>query len=297
VESEQIAFLRGDDTHGVIEVSAAPIRDDDGRITAGVVIFSDITERTRSEMQAREHQAQLAHVARLSTLGEMATGIAHEINQPLTAMVTYTQASLRMMDASHCDLKKLRGALREVAAQGLRAAEIIRRIREFTRVKDTKRSTADLNNLARAAVRFVEAEARQNGVTIALVLASELPEVVADTIQIEQVILNLLRNAMEAMADIPAGQRLLTLQTRERNKAEVELTVSDTGPGLSDDTNGRMFDAFFTTKPQGMGMGLSLSRSIVEAHKGRLWADAERGEGAMFHLSLPRAGRWNCVAH
>ena len=127
--------------------------------------------------------------------------------------------------------------------------------------------------------------------------AINLPAVKVDGIQIEQVILNLLRNAMEAMADIPARQRLLTLQTRERNKGEVELSVSDTGAGLSDDTIGRMFDAFFTTKPQGMGMGLSLSRSIVEAHKGRLWADAERGEGAMFHLSFPRAGRWNRVAH
>ncbi len=146
-------------------------------------------------------------------------------------------------------------------------------------------------------MRFVEAEARQNGVTCSLALASELPGVVVDTIQIEQVILNLFRNAMEAMAEnSPAAPRVLTVQTQALENGGVELTVSDTGPGLSQDIMGRMFDAFFTTKPHGMGMGLSISRSIVEAHNGQLWADAERGAGAVFHLRFARSGTRERVA-
>ena len=287
VEREEIGILRGNDTRGVIEVSSAPIRDADGRITAGVVIFSDITERKWAESAAREHQAQLAHVLRLSTVGEMATGVAHEVNQPLTAMVTYSQACLRMMGAKRCNETKLRDTLQEVATQGLRAGEIIRRLRAFTRMKETRRSTASFNDLVQEVVKFVAASVRENQISLKLRLGRKMPDVVVDTIQIEQVILNLLVNAIEAMEGISADRRVLVIRTRSRGRDGVELTIRDTGPGLPGDGNQRVFDPFFTTKPHGMGMGLSISRSIVEAHNGRLWAETPADQGAMLHLVLP----------
>jgi C4-dicarboxylate-specific signal transduction histidine kinase len=266
-------------------------------VTAIADTLAGIIRRRRAEEQSRAHQAELAHVTRLSTVGEMATGIAHEVNQPLTAMVTASQACLRMTESGTVDFDKVRETMREVATQGLRAGEIIRHLREFTRMRETKRTTVDPNDLVQEAARFVEAEALENGINMKLELGAELPRVVVDAIQVEQVILNLLRNAIEAMEGTAADQHLLTVQTRKNKAGMVELLVSDTGPGLSEETASRIFDAFFTTKSHGMGMGLSISRSIIEAHKGCLWADGLLGDGATFHFTLPSASQGNCVDH
>jgi len=277
-------------------LNVTAIRDEDGRILYSRAAWRDITERKRVEQQAREHEAQVAHVARLSTVGEMATGIAHEINQPLTAMVTYSQACLRMMGSGKANQDKLRGAIQQVTAQGLRAGEIIRRLREFTRMRETKRTAVNLNTLVREAVRFVEAEAREEDIDMSLDLAGHLPNVIADTIQIEQVILNLLRNAIDAMGDI-GTQRVLSVQTGRNKTGKVELLVRDTGPGLAEEVMDSIFEPFVTTKSQGMGMGLSISRSIIEAHHGHLWADAPGVQGAVFHFVLPAAGKEGGVEH
>ena len=182
--------------------------------------------------------------------------------------------------------------------QGLRAGEIIRRLRGFTRMKETKRTPVGLNSLVKEAVRFVEAEARDKGITLVLDLADALPEVVVDAIQIEQVILNLLRNGMDAMTRANrADDATLTIKTKAGEARTVLLSVSDTGPGLSKEIMGRIFDPFFTTKPQGMGMGLSISRSIIEAHKGRLWADDLCRDGATFHFTLPSTNGESRVEH
>ncbi len=287
VVAEEIEFLRGDGTCGVMQVSSTPIRDRDDHITAGVAVLNDITERRQSERKARDHQAELAHVARLSTMGEMASGIAHEINQPLAAMVTYAQACLRMIDSGKAEMNELCEALRAVANQGLRAGEIIRRLKQFARKKETKRVQTDLNQLVRESCRFVESEAQTNSITINLDLAERLPAVVADSIQIEQVILNLLRNAMDAIGASESVERVLTIQTKICQNADVELSVRDTGPGLSAQHMEHIFDPFFTTKPDGTGMGLSISRSILETHGGRLWADVAREHGAVFRFTLP----------
>jgi PAS domain S-box-containing protein len=272
-----------------VSLNVTAVRDEKGRVLHLRSAWRDITEHKLAEQQARDHQAQLAHVARLSTLGEMATGIAHELNQPLTAMVTSTQACLRLMASGKAEPDKLRDVLHEVAAQGLRAGEIIRRLREFTRLRETKRASVDLNQLVREVVRFVEAEAREEDICMRLELDHALPQVVVDAIQVEQVILNLLRNAMDAMEGTAVGERVLSVRTTETKAGRVELSVCDTGPGVSKEDAARIFDPFFTTKPHGMGMGLSISHSIVEAHKGRLWAEAARGKGAMFRLTLPPA--------
>jgi PAS domain S-box-containing protein len=280
-----------------VSLNVTAVRDEHGKILHSRTAWRDITEHKLAEAQARAHQAQLAHVARLSTMGEMATGIAHEVNQPLTAMVTYTQACLRMIDSGTADFAKLRDVMQEIATQGLRAGEIIRRLREFTRMKETKGLPVDLNTLVREAVRFVEGEARDKGMTIVLDLADGLPEVIVDAIQIEQVILNLLRNGVDAMAGAHHGDTVLKVKTMLGVARTVQLSVSDTGPGLSETLVERIFDPFFTTKPQGMGMGLSISRSIIEAHKGHLWAEDRCRGGAAFHFTLPSATRESRFEH
>jgi len=289
-------IVLGNGSERVIHSVAEPRLDQSGQPVGLHGVVHDVTERKRAEQQAREHEAQVAHVARLSTVGEMATGIAHEINQPLTAMVTYAQACLRMMGSGKADQDKLRGAIQQVTAQGLRAGEIIRRLREFTRMRETKRTAVNLNTLVREAVRFVEAEAREDGIDMRLDLSGHLPNIIADTIQIEQVILNLLRNAIDAMGD-SGTQRVLTVQTGRKNTGKVELVVRDTGPGLAEEVMDQIFEPFVTTKSQGMGMGLSISRSIIEAHHGHLWADAPGAEGAVFHFVLPAASKGDVVEH
>jgi two-component system sensor kinase FixL len=287
VRDAELQLRRTDGSKIDVSLNVTAVRDGKGNVLYSRSAWRDITERKLAEQRAREHRAQLAHVLRLSTMGEMVTGIAHEVNQPLTAIVAYTQACLHLMESGKADLDRLRDALQEVAAQGLRAGEIIRHLRDFTRRRDVTRTAVDFNKLVREAVRFVEAEAREEGICMRLELADELPRVVVDTIQVEQVVLNLLRNAMDAMEGSAAGQRALSVRTTETAAGTVELCVCDTGPGLSKEAAARIFDPFFTTKPHGMGMGLSISRSIAEAHRGRLWAEVPRREGAMFHLSLP----------
>ncbi len=297
VRDAELQLRKKDGSKIDVSLNVTAVRDQNGRIIYSRSAWRDITESKLAQEQAKAHQAQLAHVARLSTIGEMSTGIAHEINQPITAMVTATQACLRLMHPRAANFNKPENALQGVVAQGLRAGEIIRRLREFTRLKEAKRTSADFNRLVREAVQFVEAEAREKRVRIRLELAGELPPVAVDAIQVEQVVLNLLRNAMDAMESTAAGQRVLAVRTREADAGTVELRVHDTGPGISAEAAGRIFDPFFTTKPHGMGMGLSISRSIVDAHRGRLWADAPVAGGALFHMTLPSNTEVNRVAH
>ena len=297
VRDAELQLRRKDGSKIDVSLNVTAVRDGKGKVLHSRSAWRDITERKLAEQRARQHHAQLTHVLRLSTMGEMATGIAHEVNQPLTAIVTYTQACVRLMESGKADLDKLRDALQEVAAQGLRAGEIIRHLRDFTRLRETQRRPVDFNKLVREAVRFVEAEAREEGICMRLELAHELPRVVVDSIQVEQVILNLLRNAIDAMEDTAADERVLTVRTTEKGAGTVELSVCDTGPGLSAEDAGRIFDPFFTTKPHGMGMGLTISRSIAEAHQGRLWAEVPRRKGAMFHLTLPARLEESRVGH
>ncbi len=257
-------------------------------VLAAVIRERDEKERRLRDREndGRRHLAELAHVARLSTLGEMASGFAHELNQPLTGILTHAQGCLHRLRRGACAPEQLTEALERVAAQAERAGAVIRRLRHFVRRREPHRSTLDLNELVREVLGLADNEVRRCEARVRLELDEELPPVLADRIQIEQVLLNLVRNALEAMDDVPAAARALTIRARVAG-AEVEVAVRDTGPGLAPGAVPLLFTPFFTTKPHGMGLGLSISRSIVEAHEGRLEARPGDGPGATFCFTLP----------
>jgi signal transduction histidine kinase len=245
--------------------------------------------RRQAEEQAHRHLQQLAHVGRVSAMGQMASAIAHEINQPLTALRTYAQACQRLL-AAGADPHELSDTLERVAQLSERASEIIRRLRAFLAREEVRAEPVDPQALVTEVLALVRADAAACGVRLAAELAPGLPPVQADRIQIEQVLLNLARNGIEAMQQLPDGaERQLAVSGRLEGQ-EVLLSVRDTGPGVAADAVPTLFDAFVTTKPGGMGIGLAISRSIAEAYRGRLWWDAEAGPGALFHLALPIAG-------
>ncbi len=285
---QEDVFWRRNGSCFPVEYSSTPIRDETGRAQGAVVVFRDISERLRAEEDARQHQADLAHMARLSTMGEMASGIAHELNQPLAAIVTNSQACVRMLESGLTDTDRLEDVLERIAGQADRAANIIRQLRRFVRKEEPERTRIDISRLIDGVVVLFEPEARKAGVELRLKLAEDLPRVPAQHIQIEQVILNLCRNAIEAMADLAPGlPRLLTVATAREGSGEVSVSVQDTGPGLLPEVRDRLFDPFVTTKSKGMGLGLSISLGIIEAHRGRLHAHNGSRGGAMFRFVLP----------
>jgi signal transduction histidine kinase len=243
-------------------------------------------EAVEEELRARQHQAGLAHAARLSTLGGMAAGLAHEINQPLSAIVSYASGSARRIRAGEIEPAALLSVVDSIATEALRAAETLRRIREFVRNSEATRTRADLNALVRKALYFAEAEARELGVSLRLMLTTAPLDVEVDPIELEQVFLNLVRNGFESMADGQPGPREVTIETAASDGA-VELIVRDTGGGVPPESAHRLFEPFFTTKREGLGLGLPISRSIVEAHGGQLWASPNAPRGTAFHVRLP----------
>ena len=271
----------------LVEIFAAPVFDEAGEVVQIIESSRDITARVRAEEKARERQAELAHVSRLGTIGEMATGLAHELNQPLAAIVNYVQACLERMRSGKGDPKELFVDMERAAAQAERAGEIIESIRDFVRKREPRRAAADLNALVQGATDLVRLEARRGSVQLHLELADSLPPVTVDSIQIQQVVVNLARNGLEAMEDTEAGARRLTIRTSKAGDGFVECAVADTGPGLSRDAMTRMFDPFYSTKPNGLGMGLSISRSIIEGHGGRLSTEPAPDGGTTFRFTLP----------
>jgi two-component system sensor histidine kinase TtrS len=247
-----------------------------------------MTERKEASEKARRHQLELAHVARLSTLGEMASGIAHELNQPLTAITTNARACVRLLESQAATEEYCSDVLDRIAAQAERAGEVIRQIRHFVRKEEPEVRPSRLSSMLDTVVGLVRPEARRMSVALVTDISPDVEWVLAQEIQIEQVILNLARNAIEAMAEVPVDRRRLTLQTRRPNQ-EVEIRVSDTGPGLDTEVADRIFEPFVTTKTQGLGLGLSISSGIVAAHGGQLTVDSVSGEGATFSFKLPLA--------
>lgn len=248
----------------------------------------DVTERKRAEEEARAREAELAHVLRLGTMGEMAAGLAHEINQPLSAIVSYARGCTRRLRAGVAQATSLLEPIEEIAAQAMRANEIVQRLLLFVRKQKPARARAEVGDLVREVTHLIDGEARKRGIQLRTELASALPEVEVDRIQIEQVILNLVRNALEAT---PAGlpDPALTIRT-ERDGDCIAVAVSDQGDGLTADQVDRVFEPFYTTKRAGLGMGLAISRSIVRGHGGRITAFANPGRGATFRFTLPIAG-------
>ena len=257
-----------------------------------LMLIAQIVDRTdllRAEAEARQHRERLAHVARLGAMGEMAAGIAHELNQPLAAIATYTQAVQRLLDTGGMEHDELADVLSRVAGQAQRAGQVISRLRKFVRRGTIERRLQDLNQLIRDILTLAEPGARDHGVALVLELDGEIPPVQVDGVQIQQVILNLIRNAIDAVAAHGGDSPAVTLRTRLDADDEVSLVVEDTGTGIPEDIALRLFEPFFTTKQEGMGLGLPLSRSIVEAHGGHLIYAARPGGGSIFTINLPAA--------
>lgn len=267
-----------------VKASARALRDSDGQMVV-LIVCEDTTARKQAEEDARRHQAELAHVGRVSLMGEMAAGLAHELNQPLAAIVNFTRGCQRRLRASGAGDPEMLHALEQVSAQALRAAQIIRRIRDFIRKDEPSLTWVDVNELVRNVAELADPDCRQQGVRIDLALSSSVPKVYADSIQIEQVILNLMRNGLDAMDGQPEA-KTLSIHTTALDDHGVDVTVADTGTGLCLEVADRIFDPFFSTKPSGLGLGLSISRSIIEAHGGRLWAEPNPAGGSRFHFRL-----------
>ncbi|MBU0641147.1 MAG: PAS domain S-box protein [Planctomycetes bacterium] len=247
----------------------------------------DVTERVRAEELARTHQAELTHVSRLSLVGELASGLAHEVNQPLSTILYYARGCTRRASNRAPNASELLEIMERIAAQAERAGGIVNRIRDFVRKADPRPVWMDINGAVQEALDLAEAEIKRKRIQLRLDLAEAAPRVYADRIQIEQVVLNLVYNAIEAMQDIEVAERQLRIATRCQGGSNVLVTVTDSGPGFPPETAHQLFDPFFSTKTEGMGMGLSVSRSIIETHEGRLWATAGDGRGSTFQFTLP----------
>jgi len=253
-------------------------------------VFTSAIERARAEAAVRSHHEALAHALRVGTMGELAAGIAHELNQPLASILNYANAFDNLLASGHIDVAQLRDGVRRMAEQAVRASDVIGTLRTLVRKGKGTRTWHDSNELVRTALRFIEPEASQAGARILVEPAADLPAVQVDPIQIEQVVLNLVRNAIDAVRALPDGARRdIRVVTRLRAPDTVEVSVSDTGLGIDPSRAGSVFDQFYTTKPDGLGLGLSISRSIIKTHGGELWMDAEPGPGATFRFTLSAA--------
>jgi two-component system sensor kinase FixL len=270
-------------------LSACLVHDSQGQPLMYVSQVEDLTDRLRAEAEARESRDKLAHVTRLNLLGEMAAGIAHEINQPLTAIAAYAHASRRMIRTGATPVDELAGILEKIALQAERAGDVIRRLREFVRQRSSPRQLVKVEELIDGIVGLAEVDARIHDLTIQVDVDQQIQPVFADPVQIQQVVLNLLRNAIESMDDPGIFPRIITVHGAAREDDYVEISVKDQGGGISPDAERQLFKTFFSTKPAGLGMGLAISRRIVESHGGRLWFTKNPDRGTTFRLSLPAA--------
>jgi NO-binding membrane sensor protein with MHYT domain len=253
-------------------------------VILAVALIASLAEQKRAEEALRGARADLARANRVTTLGELAASIAHEINQPLGAVVNNASACLRWLAAQNTEEARQSATL--VIADGHRAAEILRRIRNLVKKVPTQKDWIDINDTIRDVIALARSEAQGNRVSLQTQLADDLPLILGDRIELQQVILNLMMNAMEAMGGDGEGPRELWVSSKAESP-EVLIAVRDSGPGLDPQSGGRLFDAFYTTKPHGLGMGLAISRSIVESHGGRLWATDHAPHGAVFQFTLP----------
>jgi C4-dicarboxylate-specific signal transduction histidine kinase len=248
----------------------------------------DITERRRAQEEVRQRRFELAHLHRVYTAGELATILAHEINQPLAAIASYSEASLQRLRQGEAVPATLIHDLEQTALQAQRAGRTIRELRNFLAKGEPGGARSELNPTVRTVHDLISAEASACGVSIVLDLAEGLPPVDISAVQVEHVLLNLIRNAIEAIGETGAKSGTITVKTQADAAQTVRVTIRDTGPGLDAEAVERVFEPFYTTKRDGLGMGLRISRSIVESHGGRLWADPS-AEGGIFHVTLPIA--------
>jgi len=275
-----VVGLRKDGTTFPMELSVGEARGT--RLFTGFV--RDLTERQHTERRLHELQDGLLHVSRLRSMGQMAAALAHELNQPLTATANYVRASLRLLDAKPPNLERVRQAMQSAAEQTLRSGEIIRRLRAFVARGEVSRQSEDVANLVEEACGLALVGVKERGITVHITQDQTIPRAVVDRVQIQQVLLNLIRNAVEAMD----GSELRELAVRTGVQSDcVLVSVADTGAGIPQEIAAKLFQPFVTTKPEGMGIGLSVCRTIIEAHGGRLWVESNPAGGSVFRFTLP----------
>lgn len=255
-------------------------------VAANEKLRHEMAERLRTEERLREQQSQLAHALRVRTLGEMAAELAHEVNQPLSAISNYVHGSRQRLESGLLSMQEIGSALDFIARESQRAADVIRRAKRFASTRQPSRAPLNLHKLVHQALEMLAYKVRELQISVVLDLAEQLPLAAGDELQVQQVLVNLLRNAVEAIGASAAPQRLIQITTRAGADC-VEFSVEDSGQGLQSGQPERIFESFYTTKPEGLGLGLPISRTIIEAHGGRLWADVPGAPGARFRFTLP----------
>ena len=282
----ELTHTTSDGRKVLVESRHVLVREADGRRLV-LETNRDITGRRQAEEAAAKAQAELVHVARVTTLGEMAASIAHEVDQPLSGVVINATASLRFLTGASPNLDEVRDGLHAIARDGQRASDVIARIRALARRTPTEKQRLDIDEVIRELVALAEGEARRARARLRIELAGNLPRVLGDRVQLQQVVLNLLLNGLEAMHDVLGRPRELIISTHGEASDRVRVAVQDSGSGIDPQLAARLFDAFHTTKRGGTGLGLSISRTIVEQHGGRLWAVPNDGFGTTFHFTVP----------
>jgi len=280
-----VVGLRKDGSTFPMELSVGEVNQSGRRLFTGFV--RDLTERQQTDRRLQELQDGLLHVSRLRSMGQMAAALAHELNQPLTATANYVKAALRVLDPAKPNLPRARHAMQQAAQQTLRSGEIIRRLRSFVARGEVARQPESVAKLIEEASALALVGAKEHGIKALISIEPDLPDAIVDRVQIQQVLLNLIRNAIEAMET--CAVRELSVATGVGD-AVVVISVADTGSGLAPEIEPRLFQPFVTTKAAGMGIGLSVCRTIVEAHGGRIWAEANAAGGTVFRFTLPTAG-------
>jgi len=289
IEHYETVRRRKDGTEILVSLSVSPIRDKTGRIVGASKTARDITEKKQAELRAETLQTELEHVDRLSAMGQLSSALAHELNQPLSAAMNYVNAAKRrLMNVEDAAVTKARELLEKATGETDRAGQIIHRLRGFLEKREPQHVVEDINEIVKEAVALGQGGAVDDNIELNIELDAGLPSVLADRVQIEQVLINLLRNAIEAMHASPI--RKVTISTYAKGPKTVEISVADTGPGIPEEIAARLFEPFVTTKEKGMGVGLSICRTIVEAHGGQLWMTPNPTGGTIFRIQLPVDG-------